>query len=103
MNAEIPDAKLQSERQKKLDVKLKAEDHTVMDFGIEYLSIPLFSQHSPLFSGTITASYPFQNPQPDKFIWNDANTHVHVNVLQEIDFWPKTIRLTNAGTYNITH
>ena len=25
------------------------------------------------------------------------------NVLQERNFWPKTIRLTNAGTYNINH
>jgi hypothetical protein len=34
---------------------------------------------------------------------NDANTHVSANVLQESNFWPKKIRVTNVETYNRTN
>ena len=75
-----PWKRLQSQRQKKLDVKILAADHTTMQFGIQGLGIRLFSHDSQLNSGTITPYLHFKraNLWPEKFIYNAANIHVHV-------------------------
>jgi len=65
-------------------------------------------RHSFVLPGESTKfwnNYPFISISKEKiFVQTYIPTYMFMyNVLQESNFWPKTIRLTNAGTYNITH
>ena len=95
----------QTQRQRKLEVKIHAQNHTNVHFCIRVLSIRMFIQQSTKFWN----NYCIISISEDRILsytrsfWMMPTFMFMYNVLQESNFLPKTIRLTNAGTYNITH